>query len=141
MEPKIVLTESAAQADREVILRGLVGFNERHVGAANFKPLVLLLQHPPSETTVGGLWGRTAYDWCFVELLFVPEELRGRKLGRDLMMKAEEEARRRSCVGVFLDTFEFQARGFYEKLGYAVFGELPDHPIGTRHFFMHKSLR
>ena len=40
------------------------------------------------------------------------------------MRAAEEEARSRSCLGVFLDTYSFQARPFYEKLGYEQFGTL-----------------
>jgi hypothetical protein len=37
---------------------------------------------------------------------------------------------------VWLDSFSFQAPGFYKKLGYSVFGTLPDFPKGeTRYFF------
>ena len=71
---------------------------------------------------IGGLWGRTVYDWLFVEHLFVPEHLRGRGLGTALMRKAEEVAIARDCIGVCLDTFDFNAPGFYRKLGYE---ELP----------------
>jgi GNAT superfamily N-acetyltransferase len=90
---------------------------------------------------VGGLWGRTAYDWLFVELLFVPESLRGRGLGSELMKRAEDEALGRGCHSVWLDTFEFQARGFYERLGYTCFGELPNYPTGSARYFMRKALR
>jgi hypothetical protein len=47
---------------------------------------------------------------------------------------------RRGCVGVWLDTFSFQARGFYEKLGYRVFGEVADYPPGHTRHFLKKSL-
>ena len=47
----------------------------------------------------------------------------------------EQEAKERGCIGVHLDTFSFQALPFYQKLGYEVFGEIEDHPIGhTRHY-------
>ena len=55
------------------------------------------------------------------------------------MAAAEVEARRRSCTTVWLDTFEFQARPFYEKLGFEVFGTL-DYPAGFKRFFMQKGL-
>jgi len=90
---------------------------------------------------VGGLWGRTAYDWLFVELLVVPESLRGRGLGSELMKRAEDEALGRGCHSAWLDTFEFQARGFYERLGYTCFGELPNYPTGFARYFMRKALR
>jgi GNAT superfamily N-acetyltransferase len=75
-----------------------------------------------------------------VELLFVPKEYRGAGLGTELMRLAEEEARRRGCRGAWLDTFSFQARGFYERLGYSVFGTIGDHPPGHSRFFMKKAL-
>jgi ribosomal protein S18 acetylase RimI-like enzyme len=56
------------------------------------------------------------------------------------MQQAEDIAREAGCAGIWLDTYEFQARGFYEKLGYTVFGELPDHPAGMKRFFMMKRL-
>ena len=55
------------------------------------------------------------------------------------MAAAEAEGRRRGCAIVWLDTFEFQARPFYEKLGFTVFGTL-DYPAGFKRFFLQKSL-
>ena len=70
----------------------------------------------------------------------VPAAQRGSGLGRRLMAMAEKAARGEGCVGIWLDTFEFQAPGFYEKLGFTPFGELPDHPRGGRRLFLHKRL-
>jgi GNAT superfamily N-acetyltransferase len=75
----------------------------------------------------------------YVELLFVPESLRRGGLGRRLMRDAEEEAIRRGCRGAWLDTFSFQARGFYERLGYAAFGLIEDYPPGHSRIFLKKT--
>jgi len=48
-------------------------------------------------------------------------------------------AMRRGCSGAWLDAFSFQARGFYEKLGYAVFGSIEDYPPGHSRFFLKKT--
>ncbi len=64
---------------------------------------------------VGGLYGRTLYDWMFVEFLAIPKEMRGQDIGTALMNQAEDLARAHGCIGIWLDTFTFQARGFYEK--------------------------
>jgi ribosomal protein S18 acetylase RimI-like enzyme len=60
--------------------------------------------------------------------------------GRRLMMEAEAEALRRGCCAAELDTFSFQARGFYERLGYSVFGALEDYAPGQSRFYMRKRL-
>ena len=49
-------------------------------------------------------------------------------------------ARERGCIGLWLDTYWFQARSFYEKQGYEVFGALDDYPRGGQRFFLKKSL-
>jgi hypothetical protein len=56
------------------------------------------------------------------------------------MHRAEQEAVARGCHSAWLDTFEFQARGFYERIGYVCFGNLADYPVGFSRFFMRKSL-
>lgn len=45
------------------------------------------------------------------------------------------------CVGKWLDTYEFQVRGFYEKLGFEAFGTLDDHSVGQKRFSLRKRLR
>jgi GNAT superfamily N-acetyltransferase len=89
---------------------------------------------------LGGLWGRFYYDWLFIELIFVPEDRRGQDLGSALLAMAEGQARAWGAVGVWLDTFSFQARGFYERHGYAVFGEIGDYPAPHRRFFLSKRI-
>ena len=56
------------------------------------------------------------------------------------MQAAEEVARERGCIGMWLDTFSFQARGFYVKPGFTVFGTIDDYPIGHRRFYLSKRL-
>jgi GNAT superfamily N-acetyltransferase len=108
-------------------------------GPARAEPVAILLRDA-EDRPVGGLWGRSGYDWMFVEYLAVPEALRGQRLGSALIAEAERIARARGCCGIWLDTFAFQARGFYEKLGFTVFGTLEDHPRGSRRFFLSKRL-
>jgi GNAT superfamily N-acetyltransferase len=72
--------------------------------------------------------------------LFLPEDLRGAGLGSSLLRRLEAEARARGCLGVWLDTLSFQARPFYEKHGYALFGSIQDHPPGHARHFLFKRL-
>jgi len=138
MTPDITLTDAPSTAEREAVLRGLIAFNTAQIGASGHRPLALLVKQ--DGTVVGGLVGATMHRWCFVEWLFLPDGLRGAGLGTTLIRRAEDEARRRGCIGIFLDTFDFQARGFYEKLGYAVFATQTDYPPGHERYFLQKRL-
>jgi GNAT superfamily N-acetyltransferase len=135
----ITLTDSSDPAIRNAIVSPLVAYNTHQTGLNDFRPLALVIVDDGGQT-VGGLWGRTAFGWLFVELLFVPDSLRGQGVGRELMRRAEAEAMARGCHAAWLDTFEFQARGFYERLGYTCFGELDNYPPGFSRYFLRKML-
>ncbi len=138
-EHAIVAIDHDSPEDRAAILSALNHYNLANAPDPKFQMLGLLLKSDAGET-IGGLWGRSAYEWLFVELLVVPESLRGRGIGTRLMQQAEAVARERGLTGVWLDTFAFQALSFYEKLGYTVFGELKDHPRGISQYWLQKRL-
>ncbi|HVJ52007.1 MAG TPA: GNAT family N-acetyltransferase [Aliidongia sp.] len=137
MNYELVILEQPGPEDREAILAPLVRYNQQKAPAVRAEPLVISVRGADGQA-MGGLWGRTGYDWLFIELLVVPEALRGQKVGTTIMRQAEAIARERGCIGAWLDTFEFQARGFYEKLGYRVFGEIGDYPRGSARYFLQK---
>lgn len=140
MRPELILTDRHDPEATAAILDRLVAFNEAAAGPSGFRPLQVQVRDPATGEVVGGLTGRTSYGWLFVEHLFVPGSLRGSGIGSELMARAEAEARARGCVGVWLDTFAFQARGFYERLGYRVFGTIEGYPPGHARFFLEKRL-
>ncbi len=124
---------------RKAISQPLTTFNARAAEQpVDYRPLALLLKDPESSEIVGGLWADTAFTQLHIDLLFVPETLRGSGLGARFVTLAEEEARRRGCMAAWLDTFSFQARGFYEKLGYEAFGIIEAYPPGHSRIFMKK---
>ncbi|MER9702612.1 GNAT family N-acetyltransferase [Mesorhizobium sp. M0151] len=102
------------------------------------KAFAILIRDPGEGQTTGGLWATCYYDWLHIELIFVPKELRGRKIGARLVRSAEHWALQRGCIGVWLDTFQFQAPAFYQSLGYQAFGHLPNYPRGSRRYFLRK---
>jgi GNAT superfamily N-acetyltransferase len=133
---EIVLKLDPEAAEIEAVRATLSAHAEQARPGGNYQGFGLLLKHPESEEVVGGLTGYGLYDWLFVQYLAVPEALRGQGVGRQLMQRAEAWAREQGLVGMWLDTFEFQARPFYEKLGFTSFGTIEDHPVGSRrHFF------
>jgi GNAT superfamily N-acetyltransferase len=138
---EITLKLDPDEADVRAVRDGLIAFNRKASGReAGWQPFAIHLTDPASGQPVGGLTGFTTFDWVFVELFHVPEHLRGQGHGRALIERVEAFGRERGCIGIWLDTFSFQARPFYEKLGFSVFGTLEDHPIGGRRYFMQKRL-
>jgi GNAT superfamily N-acetyltransferase len=139
MHPRIELNASPQPADREAIVDGLVAFNEERGGPSGYEVVAILLKDDDGKT-LGGLWGKIFYGWLFVELLFVPEALRGIGLGSEMLEAAERHASDRGCVGIWLDTHDFQAPEFYRARGYQVFGRLDDHSSGKNRQFFRKVL-
>jgi GNAT superfamily N-acetyltransferase len=140
MDLNVALLAEPGYEVREAILDVLIEHNTAKAGPARWVPFAVVLRAPGETAVQGGLWGACYYDWCFIELLVVPEPARGQGLGRRLIAEAEVFARRYGAVGIWVDTFSFQARGFYEKQGFKPFGQIEDHPRGGRRFFMQKRL-
>jgi GNAT superfamily N-acetyltransferase len=136
---EIVFERDPDNADLEAVADGLTMANRIAAGRDHgWGRVAFLVREPDTERAVGGLTGWTDYDWFFVHLLYLPERLRGAGHGRDLMARAEAFARTHGCIGMWLDTFSFQARPFYERLGFRVFGTIDDHPVGGARYFMQK---
>ena len=122
---------------RRFIDDGINLYNLADTGIPEYFPANFVLRSDRGEALVGLLamiWG----GWLRVGTLWVSELARRQGHGSRLLQAAEDYARERGCIGVCLDTFSFQARPFYEKLGYRVFGTLENHPAGHQHYFMTK---
>lgn len=123
------LEDDPAPATVAAISDGLSAFNDRAAGPAEARPLWTVARDRDGQV-VGGLRGITFWGWLFVAWLWVAEGQRGQGLGAALLRAAEDEARRRGCRGAFVDTYGFQAPGFYARQGYREFGRLEDLPPG-----------
>jgi GNAT superfamily N-acetyltransferase len=137
MAYQLISLDDPTSEDREAIVAPLRVYNHDKGPPTERLPVAIVLQDEHGQT-IGGLWGSTVFDWLHVDLLVVPESMRGQDVGTALMREAETIAKERGCVGAWLDTFAFQARGFYERIGYSVFGEIPDHPVNSARYFLSK---
>lgn len=126
------------EALRRAIMAPLLAFNEGQAGPSGHRTLALAVRDAQGAVC-GGLWASTAHGWLYTQMLAVPEAARGQGLGRRLMAAAEAQALERGCRHAWVDT-QFGARAFYERLGYTVFGELPDYPRGFTRSFLKKAL-
>jgi GNAT superfamily N-acetyltransferase len=138
--PRIDIEESPDPGLRDAIVQPLRAFNESHIGPVKPELLAVVLRDPDSGAVTGGLWGSSVVGWLYVDLLVVPEEFRGQGMGTQLLRKAEDVARKRGCIGMWLHTGTFQAPGFYEKQGFTAFGTIPDYPAGHATIYYMKRL-
>jgi GNAT superfamily N-acetyltransferase len=139
-EPLITVTDAPDPRVEKLIGEGLRRYNVEKSGIDDSRPLAVIVSDPDSGEIVGGLSGRTSRGLLFVDLVYLPDELRGDGLGSRVLMLAEDEGRRRGCRAAVLYTSSFQAPGFYVRRGWRVFGEIPCEPAGTSRIFMTKTL-
>ena len=126
-------------AELEAIGAGLTAFNESDVGPAH-RTLLAVVVRDGDDAIVAGISGYTAWDWLYVQWLFVDERFRGQRLAARMLDAAEAEAKARGCHNAWIDTFNPVALKVYERHGYTAFGALEDFPPGRTRTFLKKSL-
>jgi len=136
---ELQIDNEVTPADEARVVSGLLAFNEARIGPADERP-VKFVARDSGGAVVGGILGHTRWRWMYIAKLWVDESARGQGLGTRLMEAAEDLARSRGCTDVSLDTFDYQARPFYEKLGYELFGTLEGYPPGSRQYYLRKRL-
>lgn len=135
----LTIEDAPRAEDVEALAEGLTAHALPHAQVPGFKPLGAWLRDERGAL-IGGAYGYVNWNWLFINLMWLSESARGGGHGRRLILALEQAARERGCTHAHLDTFSFQARPFYEKLGYEVFSTLDDYPPGHRRFFMKKAL-
>ena len=131
---RIELITAVSPELREAVQRELRTFNRtanpdfyaaRELPENSPQPLNLFVFGDQGQP-LGGLFGETVLLWLKVNILTVHADLRQQGLGTQLMREAERIALTRGCQFAYVDTMEYQAPRFYEKLGYIVAGRLPN---------------
>ena len=128
------VTTSPTDGDISEIYEMLRAYNRAKRERSEDVPLGIFVEEDGRK--LAGLTGEIFGNWLMIKYLFVDESLRGRGVGRSLMERAEAEAKARGAKYAFVDTFSFQAPGFYRKLGYKEVFTLTEYPYtGSRTYF------
>jgi len=115
---------------------GLVRYNRKTAGPLRYTRTVLSVRDAAGRV-LGGLILQSYWKESYVELLWLSEKARRLGYGRRLIAEAERRARKRGSILIHLNTYSFQAPGFYEKLGFERFGGMAGSPRGaSRHFYV-----
>jgi GNAT superfamily N-acetyltransferase len=136
---KVALEDDADDEVWKTMLAGMRAFNGAAVPGLQSHKIVAAIRDDDGRLH-GGVIGRLAGDSMYVEIVWNDDEVRGTGLGRETMRLVEDRARALGAREAWLYTMSFQAKPFYEKLGYRQFAELPWlHGRHARHF-MRKDL-
>ena len=135
----VISDPGECEVEAQRIHQGVRDFNASILGEEGFRPLHVFARDDAGDT-IGGLVGATYWKWLHIESMWVGDPHRRLGYATRILQMSESEAVRRGCENAFLDTFSFQARPLYEKLGYRVIGTIRDFPLGHERHFMVKAL-
>lgn len=130
--------------ERKLIMKSLDDYNLLLVPATlkeMWIPFEYIVKNETNEV-IGGLLSVLGY-WHGLEIktLWVREDHRKKRIGTELLIRAEKDAKEKGAVISFLDTFDFHAKDFYLKNGYVIFGELKNFPINHTRYYFSKQLK
>jgi len=126
-------------ADIAVIDAGLVEYGQQQAGYGEARRLGIFLRDD-AGVVVAGLRGHTYGGALSIDWVWVRGDPRGQGHGAQLMATAEQQARAWGLAQMHLDTFTFQAPGFYPKLGFQEFGRLAGFDGGHSRVYFRKRL-
>jgi ribosomal protein S18 acetylase RimI-like enzyme len=135
---KIEVTDVRHEQDDGFVAAQLRAYNATFT-VRDFK-LLRVFVRDENGAIIGGLLADTYWHYLEVHTLWVSEAYRHAGHASRLLNAAESEARQRGCKHAFLDTFSFQALGFYHKLGYREFGRLDEFSGKYERHYLHKRL-
>ena len=141
---KIEVSLNPEKDDLRIIHQGIKQYNKKEVlnlpiDADDLEFAVFA--RDDANKIIGGIRATASWNWLHIELLWVEIRFRQRGIGKKLVQKAEAFAIEHGFQYVRVETTSFQAKPFYEKLGYQVFGVLENSPSeGYTDYFMKKRL-
>ena len=129
--------QPAGEAENDAIHAGLRAYNRKFVPDTGDLSLAV---KDADGRVVGGCDAFRMGELAFVDVLWVAEDCRGAGLGGCILDQLEADAARQGARRVELNTFAFQAPGFYEKQGYRRIGALEPAVGEYGHYFYVKEL-
>lgn len=120
---RVSLEPDASRADLEFVNAQLAAIVALRFKPFDFVPVAIFLRDHEDKVQ-GGLIGGTQWSLLHIDTLWVAGPFQKQGYGSRLLAAAEKAGRVRGCTVASVETQSFQARGFYEKAGYQVYGTL-----------------
>ncbi|AVP59927.1 MULTISPECIES: GNAT family N-acetyltransferase [Clostridium] len=138
-----IIRESSSEKEADLIVDRIVEYNLSKVHGKQEVHLLSInrvIEDTNGEIIAGILSKMYCWNCIYIDALWVKEEYRKDKLGTKLLKEIEKIAKEKDCHLIHLDTFDFQAKDFYIKHGYEIFGVLDQCPENHKRYFMKKSI-
>jgi GNAT superfamily N-acetyltransferase len=135
---KYIVYNKISEFAKDLVWNGLKIHNDQFAVRNQMDFTVCAIE---DETIIGVGMGESKYDWLILRYLWVEEKRQKNGIGTNILKEIEKLASERNLLGIHLDTFEFQAKEFYVKNGFSIFGEINNHPIGYKRYFMKKQIK
>jgi ribosomal protein S18 acetylase RimI-like enzyme len=139
-DPKLEMTVGRPKPkDYKALSDGMLSHHAKQ-GHQRTSEIINIFLKDKNKKVYGGIIVTVLWNGMEINSLWVEESLRGKGLGKKLVLAAEKEGRKRGCGVIYTNTFTWQAPHFYEKLGYKPFGKLEDFPPGNILTYYFKNL-
>ncbi|AJD27595.1 GNAT family N-acetyltransferase [Clostridium botulinum] len=138
-----IIRESSSEEEADLIVDRIVEYNLSKVPAKQEVPLLCInrvIEDTNGEIIAGILSKMYCWNCIYIDVLWIKEEYRKDGLGTKLLKEVEKIAKEKDCHLIHLDTFDFQAKDFYIKHGYEIFGILDQCPENHKRYFMKKNI-
>lgn len=135
----LVVETDPAMEDIRFLGDRLYDYNAEQTGVDDGQWLAIFIRDD-QQTIRAGIEGWTWCGSCYIRTVWVHQDWRGQGVGTKLLQAVEQEAIKRGCQQIVLESFSFQAPGFYQQLGFEVFAILDEHPRGHQHHYLRKPL-
>jgi GNAT superfamily N-acetyltransferase len=135
----VSIEDNPQQADIDYLDQSMRRFNTTFLGSFDGKPIAVFLRDQ-DQRKFGGAYGFTCVEWLNITNLWIEEGFRKKGYGSRILVALETQASARKCHSVIVDTYEFQALGFYQKRGYEIVCVLENNPTPYRRFYLKKKL-
>jgi GNAT superfamily N-acetyltransferase len=139
MNYRVVIDHAPSQADNDVVREGIISSIEAVLGERD-KLFSVFLKDDEGKV-FGGIQAFLGSESIYIDVLWVEESLRKHGYGTKLLHAAEQEAIKNGCIYSLVDTWGFQAEGFYLKQGYERIGEVKHYWLGHSKILMRKKFR
>ena len=139
-ELKVCVEDAPQKVDVDYLDQSMRRFNELFLGPLDPKVLAVFLRGQDNKI-LGGAYAFTCMEWLSINNLWIQEGMRGKGYGSRILVALETQAAARGCHSALVETYEFQALGFYQKRGYEIICELENDPEPYQRYYLKKKLR